>query len=239
MLLQSENVKILKGLCKMYFLKGYSNLKRQQLFETVNRYLAVKVIQRCFRRHLYKDAVDHISLEPAFFPCFIYRTKSGKNYFYNYDSIIKYIMKTGITRDPMTREHYSDNDLMRLDAGAKRANLKYRSTYKIKKSLTYARRIQNRENEILSYQMRIDELKQSILFIDKSEMYLWNLGDEPLLIENVEYQSINLFIESVFHELKMVVVNLKQHDPDLVEMFKKDFIPQLVNPVFIKNINEF
>ena len=72
MLLQSNlSVKILKGLCKKFLLKGYSKLKRQELFETVNRYLAVKVIQRCFRKHLYKDAVDHISLEPAFFPCFI------------------------------------------------------------------------------------------------------------------------------------------------------------------------
>jgi hypothetical protein len=148
-------------------------------------------------------------------------------------------MKTGSTRDPMTREHYSDNDLIRLDTGAKRANLKYRSTYKIKKSLTYARRIQNRENEILSYQMRIDELKQNILFIDTSEMYQWNLGNEPLLIENVEYQSIESFITSVFYELNMVVVNLKQHDPESVEMFKKDFIQQVDNPAFIKIINEF
>jgi hypothetical protein len=215
---------LLKKLCKIYGIKKISRLKKDELTVLVNKHLAAKVIQRHFRNHFYKNATDHITLEPTCFPCFIYRTKSGKNYFYSHDSIIKYIMKTGNTRDPMTREEYSDQVLSRLDTEAKRyyPSVKYRSTYKIKKNLAYARRIKNRENEIMSYQLRMDELKELILFIIESGMQTWNLGTETLLIENVEYNSIGSFISSVFHELKMVLLNLRVYEPYIVNNFQED-----------------
>jgi hypothetical protein len=133
-------------------------------------------------------------------------------------------MKTGDCRDPMTRENYTDNDLIRLDLEAKNLNLKYRSTYKIKKNLNYARRIRNTENEILSFQMRIDELKEIIFFIITSEMYLWNIGNEPILIENISYISVTSYITCIVHELKMVLVNLRVHDNHSVDTFKTYFI---------------
>lgn len=215
---------LLKKLCKIYGIKKISRLKKDELTRLINKHLAAKVIQRHFRNHFYKNATDHITLESTGFPCFVYRTKSGKHYFYSYDSIIKYIMKTGNTRDPMTREEYSDQVLSRLDAEAKMyyPNIKYRSTYKIKKNLAYARRIKNRENEIMSYQLRIDELKELIIFIIDSGMQTWNLGTETLLIENIEYPSIRSFINSVFHELKMVLLNLRVYEAYIVDNFNDD-----------------
>jgi hypothetical protein len=220
---------LLKRLCKRVGIKKYSKLKKQELFWLYNRHLAIISIQRTFRTYFYRESVDHITLEPVQFPCFIYKTKSGKCYFYNYESIIKYIMKTGNTRDPMTREAYSDNDLKRLDNQAKLyfPGIKYRSTYKIKTSLVYAHRIRNRENEILSFQMRMDELKELILFIISSDISNWNIGNEPILIENVEYQSIDSFINSVIHELKMVVTNLRAYDSHQAELFKTDLINEI------------
>jgi hypothetical protein len=145
-------------------------------------------------------------------------------------------MKTGNTRDPMTREEYSDNDLKRLDMEAKMyySNKGYRSTYKIKTSLHYAQRIRNRENEILSFQMRMDELKGLILHIIESNMYEWILENEPLengplLIENVEYQSIDSFVNSIIHELKMVLVNLRVYDNYSAELFKTDLLNSIQN----------
>jgi hypothetical protein len=138
-------------------------------------------------------------------------------------------MKTGNTRDPMTREEYSDNDLKRLDAQAKMyfPETKYRSTYKIKTSLVYAQRIRNRENEILSFEMRITELKELIVYIINVDMLNWNIGTEPLLIENVEYQSIDSFINSVIHELKLVVANLRAYDSHLAELCKRDLLTDI------------
>ena len=224
MLLKSENKNLLKQLCKNAGLKKFSLLKKQELFERYNEYLASKIIQRNFRKYFYREATDHITLEPVGFPCFIYRTKSGKCYFYNHSSIIKYIMKTGNTRDPMTREQYSDNDLKRLDTEAKLyyPDIKFRSTYKIKTSLVYALRIRNRENEILSFQMRMDELKEQILFIISSDISNWEINDEPVLIENVEYRNIDSFIKSVLHELKVVVINMRVYDSHAAEIFKID-----------------
>jgi hypothetical protein len=220
------NNDILKKLCKNADIKNYSKFKKNELFEIINKSLAVKIIQQNFRNHFYKDATDHITLDPVTFPCFIYKTKSGKHYFYNHSSIIKYIMKTAVYLDPMTREEYSDNDLRRLDSEAKLyyPNIKYRSTYKIKKNLAYAHRIRNRENEILSFQMRLDELKEQVLFIIVSDMYNWVLGNEPLLIENIEYQTIDSFVQAVFHELKMVLLNLRIYDTPSSVIFKNDLV---------------
>jgi hypothetical protein len=218
---------ILKMLCKRAGIKNYSKLKKQELFDMYNVYLASKVIRKFYRMYFYKEAVDHITLEPVGYPCFVYRTKSGKHYFYNYDSIIKYIMKTGKCVDPMTREPYTDNDLVRLDAQAKQHKFHYRSTFKIKKNLGYARRIQNRENEILSFQMRMDELKDMLYYYLSSEMYSWNLGNEPILIENVEYTSIDSFIHSSINELNMVLVNLRNYDSHSANCFKQNFIDSI------------
>ena len=232
---------LLKRLCKMAGIKKYSRLKKQELFDRYNEILAANLIARCFRNHFYRDATDHITLEPVSFPCFVYKTKSGKRYFYNYESIIKYIMKTGNTRDPMTREEYSDNDLKRLDAQAKLyfPEAKYRSTYKIKKSLVYAQRIRNRENEILSFELRITELKQLLIYIIDVDMLNWNIGIEPLLIENVEYQSIDSFIHSVIHELKLVIANLRGYDSNLAEMVKLELLTQInSNPKILELVNK-
>jgi hypothetical protein len=84
---------VLKKLCKNC-VKNYSTMKKQELFDNFNKVLAIKLIQRCYRNHFYKNAIDPITLDQVSFPCFVYRTKSGKHYFYNYESIIKNIMKT-------------------------------------------------------------------------------------------------------------------------------------------------
>jgi hypothetical protein len=96
------SLSILRGLCKKYKIT-YSKKNKNQLIEQLDIFFATKLIQKNFRIHFYKNAVDHITLEKVDFPCFIFRTKIGKCYFYNYESIIRYIMKTGNCNDPMTR----------------------------------------------------------------------------------------------------------------------------------------
>lgn len=229
---KNMEINLLKRLCRNSGIKNYSRLKKLQLLLLLNQNLAAEMIQRSFRRYFYKSAVDHITLDPVGFPCFIYRTKSGRHYFYSHDSIIKYIMKTGNTHDPMTREQYRDEDLQRLDLEAKRfyPGVKYRSTYKIKKNLAYARRIKNLENEIMVYHMRLDEIKEIILFIVESGMCTWNIGNEPLVVENVEFSSVEVFIDSVLRELKNIVSNLRIHEPFVVDNFKTE-LNEIVNDV--------
>ncbi len=228
MFLQNEKitVSVLKRLCKYAKIKCLK-LKKQELIDLYNCFLAVKKIQNVFRKVLYREAVDPITLDPVYYPCFIYRTNSGKCQFYAYDSIIKYIMKTGNTTDPLTREQYSDECLKRLDNSVKIyfPEIKYKSTYKIKIDENYARRIKNRENELLTYQMRMSELKNYIVFIVESQ--LTNFLHEPILIENINYRSVESFINSTFHELKIVLNHLRTHDTQTVSLFKHDLLEQI------------
>ena len=231
MLIKSDysilNVGILKKLSKK--VKLTINLTKINLFENFNKYLATKVIQKYYRRHFYKNAVDHISLEKVYYPCFIFRTKSGKNYFYSYESIVKYIMKTGDTRDPMTRISYSDEILIRLDQDVKKylPNVKFKSTLKIKKNPDYARRIRNRENEILSYQTRILEIKDSILLAIESDIVSWNITN--IVIDNTEYINSNSYINSLIYELKILIRNLNIYDTNSGNIFKKELIEHIQN----------
>jgi hypothetical protein len=173
-----------------------------------NKYLSALKIQKEFRKHFYRNSVDHITLERVEYPCFIFQTKSGKCYFYSYESIVKYIMKTGDTRDPMTRTQYSDELLTRLDSDVKKhlPYLKFKSTLKIKKNPDYARRIRNRENEILNYQTRINEIRESIIVAVESDMLSWTISN--ILIDNVEYLSPISYVNSIIYESKILLRNL-------------------------------
>ena len=216
------NVGTLKLFNKIAGIKNISKLKKQELLEKYNTFLACKIIQRCFRNYFYKNAECSISLEPVKYPCFIYRTKLKKCFFYTHDSIIKYIMKTGDTRDPMTRNVYSDQDLLRLDAEAKHhyPEIRYSSTLKIKKNINYAKRIRNRENEILSYQTYIEELKNKVLVIIESDSLSW----EPfgsITIDSVEFQSVRDYVLTLLQKIKSIYISLNNYDHFSANCFKE------------------
>jgi hypothetical protein len=217
----------LKIFCKGVSLKNYSTLNKKGLFDEYNRYLAVKIIQHFYRKYFYRNAIDCITLEKVKYPCFIYRTKFGKLFFYNHDSIIKYIMKTGNTKDPMTRNEYTDEELQRLDQEAKYyfPEMRYRSTLKIKKNENYARRIRNRENEILSFQTRLDELKEILLHINNSEMYTWVIG--CFVVDDIEYTSVMRYINTILYEFKLTMINLRNYDTYSESIFKKNILEQI------------
>jgi hypothetical protein len=236
--LKNENVKTLREICKLKKINNYSKSNKEQLIEKIKCYFAVRIIQKNYRNHFYKSAVDHITLEQVKYPCFIFKTKLGKFYFYNYESIIKYIMKTGNTKDPMTRIQYSDEDLIRLDLEVKKhfPDNNYKSCYKIKKNINYSRRIRNRENEILSYQMRLDEIKTNILVAIESDIFSWDFQGE-IVIDNIEYPSINSYINSILHEFKLIIINLRSYDHSSANYYKTTFIESINNIGSDLNIN--
>jgi hypothetical protein len=219
----------LKIFCKHAEIK-YSRLKKEQLFDEYRRYLACKVIQSYFRKHFYRNAVDCITLDHVQYPCFIYRSKHGKHFFYSYESIIKNIMKTGDTRDPMTREYYSDDDLTRLDLSVKIhfPETRYSSTLKIKKNINYAKRIRNRENEILSFQTRMDELKNTIITFISDGIIFWAFH-ETFVIDSVEFRSIKVYLNEVIRELKTIYHSVKSYDPFTANCFKSGILEELKN----------
>jgi hypothetical protein len=203
-------------------------MKKQQLIDAFNRVVAVESIQRTFRNHFYRNAVDSITLEDVKFPCFIYRVKTGQLFFYDYSSIIKYIMKSGKVIDPNTRNEYTDLELLRLDAEAKLhfPDKNFKSTYKIKRNENYAKRIRNRENDILSFQMRLDEIKSIVLTIINDDILSWNLTG-PLVIDNIEYNTFTDYLKSIIRELKILYLNLKSYSEFEARCFKDSFIVEI------------
>ena len=220
-------IDVLKKYCKSVSIKT-SKLKKKELFDKYNEFLASRTIQRQFRKYFYNGAEDSISLESVKYPCFIYRTKFGKCFFYSYDTIIRYIMKTGDTRDPMTRNNYSDDDLQRLDSEVKLhfPEKSYSSTLKIKKNINYAKRIRNRENEILTFQTYLDELKTKIIIVVDSGAFTWNLTGE-ITIDSVEYYSIHEYIGVLLDKMKQVYRNLFTYDTFSANCFKENLINDL------------
>ena len=220
------SVAILKKLLKRAKILHY-RLKKLEMVREYNKYLSALKIQKVFRKYFYRNAEDHITLERVEYPCFIFQTKSGKCYFYSYQSIVKYIMKTGDTRDPMTRTQYSDELLTRLDTDVKKylPHLKFKSTLKIKKNPDYARRIRNRENEILNYQTRINEIRESIIVAVDSDILSWTISN--LFIDNVEYLSPINYVNSIMYELKILLRNLIFMDQFSGNSLKTEIITQL------------
>jgi hypothetical protein len=146
-------------------------------------------------------------------------------------------MKSGDTRDPMTRNQYTDEDLLRLDQQAKYhfPEVKYCSTLKIKKNINYAKRIRNRENEILSLQTQFNELKTKINCL--IELDAWVLVDnEPIVIDFMEYNSIHSYINNLFYQLKLVYLNLKNHDQFSANCLKENMIYELNNLIYNESI---
>ena len=221
------NLGILHKICKNYSILKYSKLNKMELIQKINEYYSVIKIQKYYRNYFYKNAVDHITLEKVEYPCFVFRTKCGKCYFYAYESIINYIMKTGDTRDPMTRTQYSDEVLTRLDSSAKLAlpGIKLKSTLKIKKNPEYARRIRNKLNEILSYQSRLSELK--ILLINFIDSGLIFINMDNIFIDNIEYTNTSVYLNSVIYEIKTRLRNLLSLDQHSSESFKSELTDNL------------
>jgi len=216
------NLGILRKLCKNCNIPKYSQLNKQELMVLLNKYHSTRIIQYHYRKHLYKNAVDHITLDKVSYPCFIFRTKYGKCYFYSYESIINYIMKTGDTRDPMTRIQYHDELLINLDSSAKKhlPGVKLKSTVKIKNNPEYARRIKNRLNEILSYQTRLSELR--ILLTNFIESGLAFINIDNIFIDNIEYLNSTTYLNTVIYEIKIRIRNLGILDSYSSEFFKSE-----------------
>ena len=102
----------------------------------------------------------------------------------------------------------------------------FKSTLKIKKNESYARRIRNRENDILSVQMRLDEIKAIVLTIIEDNILSWNLN-EPMIIENVEYRNFDAYINSLIYELKVGYSCLKTYSEFESKCFKDSFLSDI------------
>ncbi len=105
----------LKKICKFLHIKNYSSLRKSELVFVINKYHAVILIQRWIRKILSKEESCPISCEPIRYPCFAFKTPNNVLIYYNLDALRSFLIKTGDFRDPITREEYTDKQLLVMD----------------------------------------------------------------------------------------------------------------------------
>jgi hypothetical protein len=241
-MLNKDSFKILKLPVLKLFCKNAKikiNQNKQSLFDCYNRYLAVKIIQRCYRKHFYRNADCSITLEKVNYPCFVYRSKYGKLFFYDLVSIVKYICKTGNTHDPMTREQYSDTTLNNLDNLVKqKCEKRYSSTLKIKRNVSYARTVRDQENDIITYQTLLEENRN--LVINLIESGIFNLTGS-VYINGENFDGIGEYLVYLLEKINVIYNTLKALDPFWAGVFKTEFLEILgtYTENDVKNIIEF
>jgi hypothetical protein len=127
----------------------------------------------------------------------------------------------------MTRNVYSDEDLLRLDSEVKKhfPEIRYSSTLKIKKNINYAKRIRNRENEILTFQTYLEELKSKIIIVIESGALSWEQFE--ITVDFVEYHSISDYLATVLDKMRSVYRSLKIHDAFSANCFKENAIESI------------
>jgi hypothetical protein len=84
--------------------------------------------------------------------------------------------------------------------------------------------------------MRLDELKNNILFAIESDIFSWDIDAEPILIDNIEYPNINSYMNSILHELKLIIINLRHYDRESAEHFKQSLIESISNSEILRKI---
>ena len=229
------NKTVLKWILAKNKIKGCSKCNLGELRSLVNRLFAAKTIQRYFRRWLYFDATDPITLDPVSHPCFIFCTSFGKRHFYGIRSLVEYIISSGKTVDPMTREQYNDKQLKRLDQLAKCycPETRYRSTLKIKNDPRYYRRIQQESNELAAFQMRYSELR--MMMLTAFEVYTPD-SDFSFMVEEHEYNSLQDYITVLVRELRIIIshmVRLGINQNDLTRPIINDINTNTTLPIVL------
>lgn len=205
------NIKLLFKLCKLKKIKKYSHLKKKDLINYYNSNLAASKIINYFRKYLYSNILDPITMDYVEYPCFLWNPpNTQKLLFYNYSSLVEYIIKTGDTKDPSTRIPFSDNDLTRLDRQSKKKGYKYRSTLKIKNNERYLLKVRNIQNEIRNIEMRINELRNLLKIALEGKLYLFI--NEPIVVDSVEYPSPINYVISLIRELSLLIRNMRLLD---------------------------
>lgn len=146
--LQSLPLRDVKNLSKKQGIKGYSKLKKKECIDTITKLLAVKVIQRFFRKKLSLNDTCPISLESIVWPCWSKKTDKGRIY-YNLEPLASYLITRGDFRDPSTRKNYTDSELESIDSMLKFSKIKLSKTVKkAKNNPAYYRRIKENEEQI-------------------------------------------------------------------------------------------
>ena len=138
------NKNYLIKIIKIYKLKNYSKLKKNELIELINKNKSAIVIQQYFRKKIDSELICPITLCKCVYP-FVCIKNYNKFRYYSLNEFIIYLNKSnGEFIDPFTRESISDNNLNEINK-----LIKYYKIDKIIKTNIWKKKLRIRHNYLL------------------------------------------------------------------------------------------
>ena len=196
-------VATLKLVCKKLNIKKYNKLRKNELDNTINRYLSILKLQRWIRKILSRGENCPISLEPIKYPCFAFKTNKTLIY-YNLNIIKNYILESGNFSDPISRTKYTEANLSSMDNIDKyyKQLTKYTGVYtsvlKASKNIKFYERKKYNENELLLFERIIDEICNDLIELLNSDIIAFST-------------LLNIYINDYWRYFKLLVYRNKEH----------------------------
>lgn len=217
--LSKKTVPFIIQRAKRLQIKGYSKLKKKEMIQLILKHFATKHIQRFTRKKLSVQSTCMISLEKITYPCWAKKTKAGHFIYYNLEPLVKYILRNGLrSRDPCTREEYTNNELKDIDIIYKKSSLSkklnIKSISKAVKRYYYYKQLRLKEEQI---DILIDLLRSGMFDIKLKIEFYNESGISSLYNDNEANQPVE--IKEAFACLKN---NFKQLTFYMHDLFEKD-----------------
>ena len=193
------NVKFFKNIAKIYKIKYLKCIKKSDLVNLINNYNAAKIIQKYFRLKLMTSNECPISFKKLNYP-FI-SIKVNKNFFYyDFETIIKYFIKSGNFVEPCTREPILDKKIYEINE-----LIKYYYGKNTNNILITSNMIKNAELNIITYCI-YDITRELDIIVNKEEIKNILL---PRFIYYINYLLINYKYDDILIILKACKVSFK------------------------------
>jgi hypothetical protein len=107
-------LKTIKAIIKINNIKYVSHLNKSTLINILNNHKTVSYIQKKIRQKFMRETVCPISHEYLKYP-FISLKLNGLFFYYDFNTLITYLNKTGDFRDPCTRQVIPDTKLSEIN----------------------------------------------------------------------------------------------------------------------------
>jgi len=193
------NIKFFKNIAKIYKIKYISSIKKIDLVRLINNYNAARLIQRYFRLKLMTSNECPISFKKLNYP-FISFKVNKKFFYYDFETIINYFIKSDNFVDPCTRDPILDKKIYEINE-----LIKYYYGKNTNNILITSNMIKNAELNIITYCI-YDIIRELDILVNKDEIKNILL---PRFIYYINYLLINYDYDDISIILKACKVSFK------------------------------
>ena len=183
----------------MYKIKYISSIKKIDLVRLINNYNAAKLIQRYFRSKLMTSNECPISFKKLNYPFISFRVNK-KFFYYDFETIVNYFIKSDNFVEPCTREPILDKKIYEINE-----LIKYYYGKNTNNILITSNMIKNAELNIITYCI-YDIIRELEIVVNKEEIKNILL---PRFIYYINYLLINYKYDDISIILQACKVSFK------------------------------